>query len=161
MGSASIRDKESFQSCILWCCTIQSNAELRRGKLTGHAIFSRSFSFTIMSAKDSRQVFAENPRRYLLKTIENNPKLLINFANRVNNMLPFTLEAFGVLMERGCFVVTQDGRLKTIPNKVRKSVIGTEESISCQRVARYIGKNLPVLQIALRCTRPLEYAHEN
>ena len=45
-------------------------------------------------AKDSRQVFAENPRRYLLKTIENNPKLLINFANRVNNMLPFTLEAF-------------------------------------------------------------------
>ncbi|WP_258090395.1 three component ABC system middle component [Serratia liquefaciens] len=90
--------------------------------------------------KDSRQVFAENPRRYLLKTIENNPKLLVNFANRVNNMLPFTLEAFGVLMERGCFVVTQDGRLKTVPNKVRKSVIGTEESISCQRVARYIGK---------------------
>ncbi|MCC4570344.1 hypothetical protein GT614_03270 [Enterobacter hormaechei] len=90
--------------------------------------------------KDSRQVFAENPRRYLLKTIEKNPKLLVNFANRVNNMLPFTLEAFGVLMERGCFVVTQDGRLKTVPNKVRKSVIGTEESISCQRVARYIGK---------------------
>ncbi|EFM3264003.1 TPA: three component ABC system middle component, partial [Escherichia coli] len=58
----------------------------------------------------------------------------------VNNMLPFTLEAFGVLMERGCFVVTKDGRLKTVPKKVRKSVIGTEESISCQRVARYIGK---------------------
>ena len=38
------------------------------------------------------------------------------------------------------FVVTKDGRLKTVPKKVRKSVIGTEESISCQRVARYIGK---------------------
>ena len=75
-------------------------------------------------------MYAENPRRYLLKTKENNPKLLINLANRVNNMLPFTLEAFGVLMERGCLVVTQDGRLKTIPKKVRKSVIGTEEAIS-------------------------------
>ncbi|QWA09148.1 hypothetical protein GTU79_16990 [Sodalis ligni] len=90
--------------------------------------------------KDSRQVIAENPRRYLLKIIENNPQLLVGFAERASNMLPFTLEAFGVLMERGCFVVTQDGRLKTLPNKVRKSVKGTDESISCQRVAHSVGK---------------------
>ena len=54
--------------------------------------------------------------------------------------MPFALEAFGLLLERCCFVMSQDGRLKTVPDKVRKSVIGTSESISCQRVARVIGK---------------------
>ncbi|MFS7382906.1 three component ABC system middle component [Rahnella inusitata] len=100
--------------------------------------------------KDSRQVMAENPRRYLMKIIEDNPQLLVGFANRTSNMLPFTFEALGVLMERGCFVVTSNGRLKTQPNKVRKSVTGTKESISCQRVARFVGKEFA--RIADRAT---------
>ncbi|MGO8842365.1 MAG: three component ABC system middle component [Methyloceanibacter sp.] len=90
--------------------------------------------------KDSREVIADNSRSYLLKTVEKNPQLLVGFAKRVSDLLPYALEAFGLLMERGCFVVLDDGRLKTVSAKVRKSVTGTPESISCQRVARVIGK---------------------
>lgn len=90
--------------------------------------------------KDSRDVIVASPRSYLLKTVEKNPQLMVGFANRVSDQMPFALEAFGLLMERGCFVVSQDGWLKTVPGKVHKSVTGTSESISCQRVARIIGK---------------------
>lgn len=90
--------------------------------------------------KDSRKVIADSPRSYLLKTVENNPQLLVGFADRASDLLPFALEAFGLLMERECFVVSQDGRLKTVPGRVRKAVTGTDESVSCQRVARIIGK---------------------
>ena len=90
--------------------------------------------------KDARQVIAGNSRRYLLKIVETNPQLLVGFADRTSDMLPFAFEAFGVLMERGCFVVSKDGRLKTVPDRVRKSVTGTDESVSCQRVARIVGK---------------------
>jgi hypothetical protein len=55
--------------------------------------------------------------------------------------MPFALEAFGLLMGRGCFEVSQDGRIKTVSGRVRKSVTGTSESISCQRVARIVGKD--------------------
>jgi Family of unknown function (DUF6521) len=90
--------------------------------------------------QDSRQVIAGNSRSYLLKIVETNPQLLVGFAGRVTDMLPFTFEAFGLLMERGCFVVSPDGRLQTVPNRVRKKVTGTDESVSCQRVARFVGK---------------------
>lgn len=90
--------------------------------------------------KDSRQVIANSPRSYLLKTVERNPQMLIGFADRVSDMMPFTFEAFGLLMKSDCFVVSQEGRLKIVPSRIRKSVHGTSESISCQRVARVIGK---------------------
>ena len=90
--------------------------------------------------KDAREVIAGSSRSYLLKTLEKNPQLLVGFADRASDLLPFALEAFGVLMERGCCVVSQEGRLKTVPNRVRKSVTGTDESVSCRRVARIVGK---------------------
>jgi hypothetical protein len=90
--------------------------------------------------KDSREVIAGSPRSYLLKTVANNPQLLVGFADRASDMMPFALEAFGFLMERGCFVVSPNGRLKTVAGTVRKSLVGTDESVSCQRVARIIGK---------------------
>jgi len=54
--------------------------------------------------------------------------------------LPFAFEALGFLMGRGCFLVTEGGRLRTIDHKVRKKVTGTDESIACQRVARFLGR---------------------
>lgn len=90
--------------------------------------------------KDARQVIGGSSRSYLLKIVEKNPQLLVGFAERTRDMLPFALEAFGLLMERGCFDVSQDGRLKTVSGRVRKSVTGTDESVSCQRVARIVGK---------------------
>ena len=101
--------------------------------------------------KDSRQVIADSPRSYLLNTVEKNPQLLVGFADRARDLMPFALEAFGLLMEKECFIVSQDGRLKTVPDRVRKSVTGTSESISCQRVARIIGKECA--RIADRVTR--------
>jgi hypothetical protein len=90
--------------------------------------------------KDSREVIAGSSRSYLLKTIEKNQQVMVGFADRVTKMLPFTFEGFGLLMERGCITVTDDGRIQTVPNKVRKAVSGTAETISCQRVARIVGK---------------------
>ncbi|MEO5334048.1 MAG: DUF6521 family protein [Magnetococcus sp. YQC-5] len=90
--------------------------------------------------KDSREVIAANSRNNLLKITETNPQVLVGFADRVTAMLPYTFEGFGLLMERGCISVADDGRLQMIPNKVRQSDTGTNEIISCQRVARFIGK---------------------
>jgi hypothetical protein len=90
--------------------------------------------------KDTRLVLSENSRGYFLKAIEKNPRILVGIAKRAKDLLPFALEAFGFLMERGCFIVTEDGRLRTVNKKVRKNVTGTDESIACQRVARFIGR---------------------
>jgi len=90
--------------------------------------------------KDSREIIAASPRSYLLKITEKNPQLQVGFADRVSTMLPYTFEGFGLLMERGCILVADNGRLRTVPNKVRKSVTGTDETKSSQRVARFVGK---------------------
>jgi hypothetical protein len=90
--------------------------------------------------KDSREVMASSPRSYLLKTIEKNPQVHVDFADRVIAMLPFAFEGFGLLMERSCILVADDGRIQTIPDKVLKSVKGTDETKSCQRVAHYVGR---------------------
>lgn len=90
--------------------------------------------------KDSREVFAGNTKSYFMKIVEKNPHLIVNLADRVNDLLPHTLEALGVLFEKGCFTVQENGRIVTIPDRVRKTVKGTDESVSCQRVARFLGK---------------------
>jgi hypothetical protein len=90
--------------------------------------------------KTSRQVIAAGSRSYLLKISEKNPQMQVGFADRATAMLPYAFEGFGLLMERGCISVTDDGRLQTVPDKVRKSVTGTDETKSCQRVARFVGK---------------------
>lgn len=90
--------------------------------------------------KDSREVIAGSSRSYLLKITEKNPQIQVGFTDRVTSMLPYAFEGFGLLMERGCISVTIDGRLQTVPDKVRKTVTGTDETKSCQRVARIVGK---------------------
>lgn len=95
--------------------------------------------------KDSRAVIAASFRSYLLKITEKNPQMQVGFADRVTAMLPHAFEGFGLLMERGCISVTDDGRLQTVPDKVRKSVTGTNETKSCQRVARFVGKEFALI----------------
>lgn len=90
--------------------------------------------------KDSREVIAASSRSYLLKITEKNPQVQVGFADRTAAMLPYAFEGFGLLMERGCISVSEDGRLQTVPDRVRKSVTGTDETKSCQRVARFVGK---------------------
>lgn len=90
--------------------------------------------------KDSRDVIASNSRSYLLKTAEKNPQLHVGFADRAAAMLPYAFEGFGLLMDRSCISIAPDGRLQTGSGNVRKAVTGTDETKSCQRVARIIGR---------------------
>lgn len=90
--------------------------------------------------KDSREVIASSPRSYLLKITEKNQQIIVGFAERVTQMLPCTFEGFGLLMDRGCITVTENGRIQTRPDMVRKTIKGTDETVSCQKVARIIGK---------------------
>ena len=100
--------------------------------------------------KDSREIIASNPRSYLLKTIENNQQIIVGFASRVTQMLHYTFEGFGLLMEKGCLVIMEDGCMKTIPKTVRKTITGTDENVACQKVARIVGKEFA--RIADRAT---------
>lgn len=95
--------------------------------------------------KDSREVLAKHSRSYLLKTVGNNPQMLVGFADRVKDLLPFTFEALGFAMQHQCFEVTDEGRLKAVPTGIRKSVTGTIESVACQRVARIVGKEFATI----------------
>ncbi len=90
--------------------------------------------------KDSREVIAAGSRSYLLNITEKNPQVQLGLAKRVSTMLPYAFEGLGLLMERGGISVAVDGRLQTVPDKVRKSVTGSDETKSIQRVARFIGK---------------------
>ena len=90
--------------------------------------------------KDSRAILSKASRSYLLKAVGANPQMLVGFARRTTDLIPFTFEAFGLLMHLGCIKVTESGRLKAEPKLVRKTVNGTEESVACQRVARFIGR---------------------
>ena len=65
---------------------------------------------------------------------------MVGFADRVTQMLPYAFEGFGLLMERGCINVADDGRIQTVSGKVRKTVSGTAETVSCQKVARIVGR---------------------
>lgn len=90
--------------------------------------------------KDSREVIASNPRSYLLKTTEKNQQLMVGFPARVTQMVPYAFEGFGLLMERGCISIAAEGRVRTVPKRVRKAVEGTDETVECQKVARIVGK---------------------
>jgi Family of unknown function (DUF6521) len=91
--------------------------------------------------KDSREILAKNNRSYLLKIINDNPQLLVGFADRTKNLFPYTLEALGFTMQLQSFKVTDQGRFNLLDKGIRKKVDGTKESIQCQQVARVLGKN--------------------
>lgn len=91
--------------------------------------------------QDSRNIILKHSRSYFLKTVAENPQMLIGFAERARSLLPYTLEGFGFVMQHNSFEVTEVGRLQTADRGIRKKVDGTKESVDCQRVARIVGKN--------------------
>lgn len=100
--------------------------------------------------KDSREIIGSSPRSYLLRTVEKNQQIMVGFADRVTQMMPYAFEGFGLLMERGCTTVADDGRIQTVPKKVRKAVDGTAETVACQKAARIVGREFA--RIADRAT---------
>ncbi len=91
--------------------------------------------------KDTRDIISNNPRRYFLKIINDNPSVLVGFAERTRSLLPYTFEAFGFTMQLQSFKITNDGQLKLKQKGIRKKIDGTKESIDCQKDAIIIGKN--------------------
>jgi len=91
--------------------------------------------------RDSRNTILKHSRSYFLKTVAENPQMLIGFAERARSLLPYTLEGLGFVMQHNSFEVTEVGRLQTVDRGIRKKVDGTKESVDCQRVARIVGKN--------------------
>lgn len=90
--------------------------------------------------RHSREVIQRGNRNYLLRVIADHPELQVGFSQRCTEMLPFTLESLGVLHSVGTVSVSEDGRLTTKPDGVRKTVSGTDESKQAQRVAAFIGR---------------------
>lgn len=90
--------------------------------------------------RHSREVIQRGNRNYLLRVMADHPELQVGFAQRCTEMLPFTLEALGVLHSVRTLSVSDDGRMIATPEGVRKTVGGTDESKSAQRVATFIGK---------------------
>ena len=91
--------------------------------------------------KETREKLILKPKGYLLKTIVENPQILIGFPERVKELLPYTFEALGFAMHLNSFVVTETGKLKFQKGGIRKTIEGTQETTECQRVAGLIGKN--------------------
>jgi hypothetical protein len=90
---------------------------------------------------ESRRILASKSRSRLLKTVELNPELLVGFPHRAQTLLPFGLEALGFAHHLGCLRVTDDARLKSNPKQLRKTITGTSETVSCQKVARTVGRD--------------------
>ncbi|WP_035643623.1 three component ABC system middle component [Bradyrhizobium sp. ORS 375] len=90
--------------------------------------------------KQSRNILLQGNRSYLLKVVSSHPELLVDFGRRATDVLPFTFEAMGFLMQLGALEVDPKGRLKAISGGVRKALTGTAETVACQRVARFLGK---------------------
>ncbi len=100
--------------------------------------------------KASRDVFVNHSRSYLLKVISDNPEVGVGFAQRAATLIPYSLEGLGFAMHMNCFIVSESGHLSTVPKCVRQAMSGTPETVACQRVARYLGREFA--EIADRAT---------
>ncbi|WP_055002874.1 three component ABC system middle component [Pseudomonas coronafaciens] len=90
--------------------------------------------------QDSRMVLLGYVRSYLLKAISVHPELLIGFPERVEEMMPYAFEAFGVAHQLDCFEVTTEGRLLPKARRLQATIEGSDESMACQQAAIMLGK---------------------
>jgi len=89
----------------------------------------------------SREIIRAGHKSYFLKIVADHPELLVDFGRRCTDVLPFTLEALGVLMHVGALSTTSKGGLVPHWDGVRKTVSGSDESVACQRAASFLGKH--------------------
>lgn len=93
----------------------------------------------------SRETIHAGRLSYLLKIIENHPELVVGFADRTRNLLPYTFEALGFLTQLGSIRVFPEGTIGTLPKCVKATISGGDESKSCQGAARLLGKKLAMV----------------
>lgn len=90
--------------------------------------------------KESRQIITRHPRGYILKTLSDNPQMLVRFPERTRSLLPHSFEAMGLLLQHQAIKISPLGSLHSVERAVRKKIDGTNESIECQQAARIIGR---------------------
>ena len=93
----------------------------------------------------SREILKAGNKSYLLKVVAEHPELLVGFAGRCTDTLPFALEGLGLLMQHEALSVDDGGRLLPGPAKVVATVNGSDETKACQRVAAYLGKQFALI----------------
>lgn len=95
--------------------------------------------------QESRAILKAGNRSYLLKVVAEHPELLVGFAGRCADTLPFTFEGLGMLMHHRTLSVDDKGSFLPGPARVVAAVNGSEESKACQRVAVYLGKQFALI----------------
>jgi hypothetical protein len=96
--------------------------------------------------RHSRQTICASNKAYFLKVVEKNPELLIGFSERVRSYLPYTFEAFGLLMQMGCIQITDEGRIKLLPRRVSPKELDSAECQECEQAAKLLGREFARLR---------------
>lgn len=94
--------------------------------------------------KVSREAINRGSRSYFTKILDDNPPIRVGLAERANDLLPYTFEAMGYLMQQDAIEVSDDGRLFVKPRSIKTKISGTEETRACQRAAQTLGKKFAV-----------------
>ena len=92
----------------------------------------------------SREAINRGNRSYLTKILDDNPPIRVGLAERVHDLLPYTFEALGYLMQQNAIEVGDDGRLLTKPRSIKSTITGSDETQACQRAAQTLGKKFAV-----------------
>lgn len=95
--------------------------------------------------KRTRDQMKQANRAYLTTILQEHPEIRIDFAQRARGLFPYAMEAFGYLMARGTIVVDASGAIQVKPEKVRRSITGSQDTKDCQTVARSLGRKLALL----------------
>jgi hypothetical protein len=95
--------------------------------------------------KASREAIIRGNRSYLTKIVDENSEMLVGLAERCRSMLPYTFEAYGLLMQQGAISVSAYGSLTTIRGSLRKQLFGTAESQACQQAAQILGRKFAAI----------------
>jgi len=96
--------------------------------------------------RESREAIIRGNRSYLTKIVDENPKILVGLPHRARSLVPYTSEAYGLLMQLGAIAVESDGRIGTTPGCIRSSATGTDETKACQRAARILGRKFATIR---------------
>jgi hypothetical protein len=95
--------------------------------------------------KASREAIIRGNRSYLTKIVDESPELLVGLPERARSMLPYSFEAFGLLMQQEAISVSTDGRISATHGCLRKQLFGTVESQACQQAAQILGRKFAAI----------------
>jgi Family of unknown function (DUF6521) len=90
----------------------------------------------------TRAIFKSKPRAFLTTISSENPEIQIGLAERARGLMPYSMEALSYLSERNMIRVSDQGGISIDPSQVMKSIKGTEDTKSCQTIAKVLGKKI-------------------